>query len=336
MAPEQVLSQNEVNALLNAVDDGSLAVEQGTKADEQAWEYYDLASQDKIIRGRMAGLEVINDRLNRYLQISLGSLMRRVVDVHMEFSGLMKFGEFINQLIAPMALNLFKMPPLRGVCLAAIESRFVFSMLNSFFGGLPEDDKDIENIDQRDFTLIEMNIVRKVIQTILTEYEKAWHPVYEVRCQYLRTELNPQFIGGIPNADVVINTQYTIEFDNAVGALNIVIPYSLIEPIKQKLTVTSQSEEQDLDINWINRLKEEMLKAEVNMKVDLGNASLTVNELKKLKKGDIIMLDTDSTQPLTLKIENVDKMRGLPIVHKGHMALKITEAEIVNKNQASL
>ncbi len=325
---EQVLSQNEVNALLEAVQEGNVPTEGDPIPRDDEFESYDLASQDKIIRGRMAGLEIINDRFNRYLQIALSSLLRKVADVQLEFSGLMKFGEFINQLISPTTLNLFKMSPLRGVAILGLETRFIFSMLNTFFGGSRGDDKDIELLDTRDLTIIEMNIVKKLVRTMLGELQKAWHPVHEIHPSYLRTEINPQFVGVVPSSDVVINTQYTVEFDNAVGMLNLVIPYSMIEPIKQKLSIYSQSEEQELDMHWIQRLKEEMMQAAVNMRVDLGHADMTVRELKNMKAGDVIMLDSSANDPLVVRIENIPKMKGLPIVHKGHVAMKITNMHL--------
>lgn len=334
---EQVLSQNEVNALLEAVNDGRLEIDKQERANESTdYQYYDLASQDKIIRGRMAGLEIIHDRLNRYLQIALSSLLRKMTDVQLEFSGLMKFNEFINQLVAPTVLNLFKMPPLRGVAIVAIETRFIFSMLNSFFGGLAEDDNDVDALESRDLSNIELNVVRKVVRTFLAELKKAWQPVYEIKPSYLRSETNPQFVGVVPMADVVINTQFTVEFEGAVGVCNIVIPYSMIEPIKQKLSISSQSEEEELDMHWIQRLKEEMLKADVNIQVGLGKAQITVQELQDLKVGDVIMLDSDATKPLTIDIENVPKMKGSPIIHKGHIAMQISKTSLDDEKQASL
>ncbi len=335
---DQVLSQNEVNALLDAVNDGRVAVDplKEDRAPGEDFEYYDLASTDKIIRGRMAGLEIVNDRLTRYLQISMSSLLRKVVEVQLEFSGLMKYGEFINQLVAPTALTMIKMSPLRGIAIVGVETRFVFSMVNNFFGGLGEGDKDVGSLESRDFTMIENNIVRKVVRTIIAELKRAWQPVYEINPTFLRTETNPQFVGAVPNADVVINTQFTIEFENAVGVLNLVIPYAMVEPIKQILTISNQNEEDELDQHWIQRLKEEMLKAKVNMLVELGRASLTVEEVRNLEVGDVLMLDSDSTKPLILKIENVPKMKGMPIIHKGHVALRLTEASIETGPQVSL
>lgn len=332
---EQVLSQNEVNALLEAVQEGNLEIEKFDDRRNDDFKYYDLASQDKIIRGRMAGLEIIHDRLNRYLQIAMSSILRKIVDVQLEFSGLMKFGEFINQLVSPTVLNLYKAPPLRGIAIVALETRFLFSMVNSFFGGLPDDDRDVDSLESRDLTLIELNILRKVIRTILSEIHKAWQPVYEINPQYLRSETNPQFVN-VPNADVVINTQFTIEVENAVGVLNIIIPYSMIEPIKQKLSISTQSDEMELDLHWIQRLKEEMLKAQVNILVELGRAQLTVKDLDNLKVGDVILLDSDANAPLTINIENVPKMKGKPIIHKGHVALRVTDTSLEDEPQAEL
>lgn len=332
---EQVLSQNEVNALLEAVTDGRLETENSALG-EMDYEHYDLASQDKIVRGRLAGLEIIHDRLNRYLQIAMTSLLRKLTEVQLEFSGLMKFGEFINQLVSPTVLNLYKMPPLRGVAIIGIETRFLFSMLNSFFGGLSEDDKDIDSLESRDLSNIEASIVRKVIRAILGEIQKAWQPTYEIRPSFLRSETNPQFVGVVPLTDVVINTQFTLEFEGAVGVMNIVIPYSMIEPIKGKLSISSQSDEEELDMDWIQRLKTEMLKANVNLQVDLGHAELAIHELEALKVGDVIMLDSEPSNPLTLQIENVPKMKGKPIIHKGHVALYITDTTIDDDKMASL
>jgi flagellar motor switch protein FliM len=332
---EQVLSQNEVNALLEAVQEGNLEIDRLEHRSNDDFQYYDLASQDKIIRGRMAGLEIIHDRLNRYLQIAMSSTLRKMVDVQLEFSGLMKFGEFINQLVSPTVLNLYKAPPLRGVAIVALETRFLFSMVNTFFGGLSEDDRDMQTLETRDLTLIERNILRKVVRTILGEIQKAWQPVYEINPQYLRSETNPQFVN-VPNTDVVINTQFTIEMENAVGVLNIIIPYSMIEPIKQKLSISTQSDEMELDLHWIQRLKEEMLKAQVNIQVELGHASLTINDLDQLKTGDVIMLDTDSSSSLVINIENVPKMKGKPIIHKGHVALRVTDTSLEDEPQAEL
>jgi len=334
---EQVLSQNEVNALLEAVNQGTLQVETKKGQDKTTdFVYYDLASQDKIIRGRMPGLEFIHDRLNRYLQIAMSTLLRKVVDVQMEFSGLMKFGEFINQLVSPTALSIFKMSPLRGQAILGIETKFIFHMLNSYFGGRTEDDREMEGLESRDFTLIEQNIVRRTVKSILAEVQKAWHPVHEVKCTYLRTETNPQFVGVVPMADVVVNTQFTIEFENAVGVMNLVIPYSMIEPIKQKLSISTRGEEMELDLHWIQRLKEEMLRAEVNLLVELGRSKLTVKDLQELKVGDVIMLNSDATKPLVLRIEGVDKMKGMPIIHKGHVALRITNTTLGDEPQAAL
>lgn len=332
---EQVLSQSEVNALLNAVSEGRLNPDEGT-VKEADYEPYDLASQDKIIRGRMPGLEITNERLTRYLQIALTSLIRKPVDVQLEFSGLMKFGEFVNQLVGPTSLNIFRMSPLRGVAILSLENAFIFSMISTFFGGSAGEDKSVSALEHRDFTTIENNIVRKVVRTVLNELQRAWHPVYEIKTQFLRTETNPQFIGAVPSADVVINTQYTVEFENAVGMMNLVIPYSMIEPIKQELSISSQNEEQELDYHWIRRLKEEMLKAEVNLLAELGRSTLTVKELRALSVGDVLLLDTNASDPLVLKIEGVPKMRGVPIVHKGHIALQISKVGLDDEPKASL
>jgi len=332
---DQILSQNEVNAILEEVAKGRLkpsAKVENLKNDSakksQDYETYDLASQDRIIRGRMAGLEMINDRLNRYLQISLSSSLRKVVEVTLEHTELIKFGEFINRLVAPSCFNLVKLSPLRGVAIIAIESRLVFAMLSVYFGGQPDVEEKAEAYEQRDFTMVERNVIRRIVTLMLSDMQRAWHPVNPVIPSYLRTETNPQFIGVVPHADVVINTYFTVEFENVFGSFNIVIPYSMIEPIKARLSVSSHGEEVEMDTTWMTRLQDQLMKTNVDLSVELGRAAITIEELRDLRVGDVLQLNSPSTEPLVLRVENVPKMLGYPVVHRGNLALKIKDTKI--------
>ena len=201
---EQILSQNEIDALLSAVNEGEIDLDDGIiEAEEELAPVvkYDLLSQDRIIRGRMPTLDIINDRFARQFRITLSNSLRKIVQVNVESTSLMKYGEFLNYLPIPSCLNLLKFHPLRGSCIMAFESKLIFAFLNNWFGGATNPQ---ERIETRDFTAIELMIVKKVIAILLEDLHKAWQPVFPIEGEYIRTEVNPQFLAVVAPSDVVV------------------------------------------------------------------------------------------------------------------------------------
>lgn len=320
---DQVLSQTEVDALLNAVSDGRSESTVGGKSGETSGiVHYDLANQDRIIRGRMPTLDIIHDRFIRLFRISLSAALRKVANIGVNSSGPIKFGEFMNSLPLPSCLNILRIEPLRGSAVMVIESKLLYALVDSLFGGA---DVPYTKIEGKDFTQIEIKVARRIVMAAIDDLEKAWAPVFPIAIHYSRTEINPQFVAIVPPSDVVISTAFDVELEKMSGSIKLVIPYSTLEPIKSKLSVGFQNEQLEVDHIWINRIKAQLMNTSVNISVNIGNCWLNMRELMELSAGDILILETDADRPLDIFIEGMHKFRGTPGVIRGNKAIKITE-----------
>ncbi len=319
---DQVLSQSEVDALLNAVSDGRIGSQDGQGGDAAGVVHYDLANQDRIIRGRMPTLDIIHDRFIRLFRVSLSAALRKVANIGVNSSGPIKFGEFMNSLPLPSCLNILRVEPLRGSAVMVIESKLLYALVDSLFGG---SDVPYTKIEGKDFTPIEMKIARRIVMAAIEDLEKAWAPVFPLKIHYSRTEINPQFVAVVPPSDVVISTAFDVELEKMSGSIKLVIPYSTLEPIKSKLSVGFQNEQLEVDHIWINRIKAQLMATNVSVNVTLGHAWLNLREFMDLERGDVIVLDHDADKALDISVEGIHKFRGVPGVVKGNKAIKIVE-----------
>lgn len=318
----QVLSQNEVDALLSAVSDNRLDGGNSSAAGGPGVIQYDLANQDRIIRGRMPTLDIIHDRFIRLFRMTLSNSLRKMANISVNSTGPLKFSEFMNSLPLPSCLNILRLDPLRGAAVMVVESKLLYALVDSFFGG---NDVPYTKIEGKDFTQIEIKIARRLVMTAIDDLEKAWEPVYPLKIGYSRTEINPQFVAIVPPSDVVIATTFDVELEKVSGTIKIVIPYATLEPIKSKLSVGFQSEQLEVDLIWINRIKEKIMETNANLLVRLGAADIKVRDLLELEPGDIIQLNSDATMPLEVLVEGKPKFRGVPGLSKGNRAIKITD-----------
>jgi flagellar motor switch protein FliM len=319
----EVLSQNEVDALLSAVSDNQVESNEPSGGLASGVVQYDLANQDRIIRGRMPTLDIIHDRFIRLFRVTLSNSLRKVANLSVNSTGPLKFSEFMNSLPLPSCLNILRLDPLRGAAVMVIESKLLYALIDSFFGG---GEVPFTKVEGKDFTQIEIKMARRVVLSAIDDLEKAWEPVYPLKIGYSRTEINPQFVAVVPPSDVVIATTFDVELDKISGTIKIVVPYATLEPIKSKLSVGFQSEQLEVDFIWINRIKERILKTESNLLVRLGEAEITAQDLCNLEIGDIIQLNTDATMPLDVLVEGMPKFRGVPGTLKGNRAIKITDS----------
>ncbi len=317
----QILSQDEVDTLLRGVTDGQVETETDEVADPSGIVSYDLTSQERIIRGRMPTLEIIHQRFCRIFRSSLSTMVRRVVDVSLVSSDMIKFAEFLKGLPVPTSLHIFKIEPLRGYALLVLETKLVFHLVDVLFGGKG---KERVRVEGRDFTAIENSIIRKIVFKALEDLGVAWRPVYELNIEYSRSEVNPQFAGIVPPSDLVVVTSFEAELEEAQGNISICIPYSVIEPIRQKLHTGFQSERLEVDQAWLKRLEERVLEAEVETMVLLGRTSITPRELMALKQGGVLVLDGWVTDELEARVEGVAKFRGTPGTYHRCQAFQIT------------
>jgi flagellar motor switch protein FliM len=317
---EKILSQDEVDALLRGLSDGEIEAPQDKADDVSGIKSYDLTSQDRIIRGRMPTLEIINDRFARLYRTSLSGALRKVVDVTVTQTELAKFGEFIRSLPVPTSLHILKMEPLRGHALLVVESRLIFNLVDCFFGGTGKSHVKIEG---RDFTAIEQRVIQKIVQIVLRDLEQSWKPVVPINFQFVRSEVQPQFAIIVPPTEIVIVINYDLELDQLIGKTTLCLPYSTIEPIRSKLYARYQSDQLEVDLEWIRRFVNQLKDVEVEMVAELGKAKIKCKDLLEVAVGDTLVLDQDVHEPLSVKVEGVTKYKGFGAIAKGSHAIKI-------------
>ncbi|MGZ3775006.1 MAG: flagellar motor switch protein FliM [Pseudobdellovibrionaceae bacterium] len=334
----QVLSQSEVDALLAAVSDGDVATSESSKPASSGGNAgggfanngsvdrkivsYDLTSQDRIIRGRLPQLEVIYEKFMRAFRVSLSSALRKIASITLTSTEFLKFGEFINTLPMPTCMSVLRFGNLRGSALFVIESKLAYALVDSFFGGA---DRPYTKIDGKDFTPIELSIVQKVVGLAISDLEQAWSSIEKIGCSFVRTEVNPQFVGIVPPTDVVIASTFDVELENATGTISIVIPYATIEPIKQKLQTGFQVESDQTDKKlWTSIIQAQLLETALEIKVNLGETEIKLKDLMSLKVGDVIPLNQDASGEFDVNVEGVKKFKGYYGIHHGTVAMQVT------------
>ena len=322
----QVLSQDEVDALLSAVNDDDDAgfddeFDEGDEENDNIHPY-DLTNQDRVIRGRMPILEIIYERFIRSFRVSLSNSLRKISTISMISTDLLKFGEFVNTLPIPSCMCIMRFNELRGPALLVFESKLAYAIIDSYLGGT---DRPFTKIEGKEFTSIELSFMKRVMDMAIQDLEEAWAPVHKIDAQYIRTEINPQFVGVVPPSDVIITTTFEAEFESAAGTIMVVIPYSTIEPIKQKLSSSFQSENDTVDSLWTQSMHQHVKGAEAGAVVKLGETTMSIGDLVALQEGDILPLSQEVSGELRIEIEGVGKLSCLAGEYKGNRAVQITK-----------
>ena len=318
-----VMSQDEVDALLKGVEtDEVIGDEEEEDYDPEEVISFDLTAQDRIIRGRMPTLEIIHDRFVRLFRLTLSNTLRRVVDISVRSTELIKFGEFIKTLDVPTSMNLFRMTPLRGYSMMVFETRLVFSLIEMFFGGGVEIEAKTEG---RDFTEIESRMIKRVIISGLEDLQTSWRPVFPVQINYSRTEINPQFVSIVPHSEIVIVVTFDVEIGRAPMAITICVPYSMIEPIRTRLNAGFQSEQDEKDNTWSNRFKQNLQNVDVELVAKLGEMNISVRDFLNLQKDDVLYLEHETKNPIYIEVNGKEKFSGFQGTYKGHKAISIEE-----------
>ena len=323
-----ILSQEEVDALLRGISGGEIETEVMDLHGPSDVMTYDLTSQDRIIRGRMPTLEMTNEKFARMFRATLSSMLRKVTSVSAMSTDMLKFGEFLKSIPVPTSMHLVKLEPLRGSALIVVESKIIFMLVDIIFGG---SGKNAFKIEGREFTAIESSIIKKVVVSALVDMERAWQSLAELKITHQRSEINPQFVQLVSPTDVVIVSVFEIEVEYSAGTISVCIPYSTLEPLRDRLQAGYQSEQLEVDKTWINRFKGGLFSSKVDMLARLGSAEISAGEVISLKKGDVIPLDQFVTDPLDLYVEGVMKFRGRPVIYKGNQAIQVSH--IISKDE---
>lgn len=334
MAGADILSQDEIDALLNGVDGGDIETDTDDEIDDGSAKQYDFNSQDRIVRGRLPTLEMINERFARNFRVSLFNIFRKSPEISVEGIEMMKFGEYIHTLFMPSNMNMVKMRPLRGTVLFVMNPKLVYSLVDNFFGGAGKFHTKIEG---RDFSATEMRIVVNVLKQIFADLATAWKPVLEIDFQYTGSEVNPQFANVVSPSEVMIISNFHVDLDGSGGALQIALPYSTIEPIRDILDAGMQSDASDTDERWMLSLKEELTTASVNIDSILTSREITLRDVLTMQTGDIIPVDIP--EHVIARVEEVPIFKAIFGESRGNCALKITRminAQIKNDDSRKM
>jgi flagellar motor switch protein FliM len=313
----QILSQDEVDALLTGVAGGDVAPETPSENDES--KPYDLVSQSRVVRGRMPGMDIINEKFLRSLKGDLSNAMRRPVEFVNTKREVLRYAEFINRLHVPSNVNIFSLEPLEGYGVLILEANLVFSLVNCFFGGAAGFHSKVEG---REFTQIEQKIINNIVRMMLRDYEAAWAQGHPLNLSYIRSEINPSSAGICDHTETLIVHQFDIEIDGQVDKMFIGIPYPALEPISEKLFsgfVDSRSGAE----RWRSYFEKKLQDSSLGVTVELGKETITLRELMDLQVGDIIQLDLSPEEPIDVLVEGIQKYIGLPGVANGSQAVKI-------------
>ena len=311
------LSQEEVDALLKGVtgEADEAPAEAGAEGGVRS---YDLGRQERIVRGRMPTMELINERFARYLRIGLFNFIHRSTEISVGPIKVQKYSEFIRNLVVPTNLNLVQVKPLRGTGLVVLDPNLVFLVVDNMFGG---DGRFHTRVEGRDFTPTEQRIIQGLLNVVFSEYEKAWKPVHEIKFEYVRSEMNTQFANIATPSEIVLSANFTVELSGNTADLHVCLPYSMIEPLRDTLNSSMHSEQAASDKRWTNLLHRQLKLAEVEMVAPLARAEITLRDIVNMKVGDIIPMHMD---------ENIEaEIDGVPVlacrygVHDGQYALKI-------------
>ncbi len=318
MAINDILTQDEIDALLHGVNTGDVESENDELVDDGQIKSYNFSSQDRIVRGRMPTLEMINERFARLLRISLFNMLRRSAEISIGGVQMLKFSEYVHSLFVPTSLNLIRVNPLRGTALFVIDPKLVFILVDNFFGG---DGRYHTKIEGREFTPTEMRVIEMLLKLAFKDLTEAWTPVMQVQFDYMHSEVNPQFANIVSPTEVVVVTTFHVELEGGGGDFHVTMPYSMVEPIRELLDAGVQSDRADVDERWAQSLREEMKEAEVGLNSTLTTINLTLGDVLRLKPGDVVPVELPRS--VTLRAEDIPIFRGHFGVSCGMNSIKV-------------
>ena len=316
---QQILSQDEVDALLQGITGESQKLET-EEVDQGAVRDYNLASQERIVRGRMPTMEIINERFSRNIRVGLFNFIRRTPEVAVGGIKVQKYSAFLREIVVPTNFNIMSVRPLRGSGLIVCDPTLVFAVIDALFGGAG---KFHTRIEGRDFSPTEQRVIGRLVDVIAAEYKKAWAGVYPIDLEYQRSEMQPQFATIAAPSEIVVSTSFNIEIGETSGTIHFCIPYATLEPIRDTLYSTVQGDSAEHDRRWVKLLTHQIQAAEVQLVAELATAPATVEQLLALQPGDFIELDLD---PLVQA-----KVDGVPVfdchygTSNGKYAIKIDQ-----------
>ncbi|MCA3239623.1 MAG: flagellar motor switch protein FliM [Curvibacter sp.] len=314
---ESFLSQEEVDALLEGVTgESQKSVEEVHEAGEIR--PYSMSSQERIVRGRMPTMEIVNERFARNLRIGLFNFIRRSPEISVSPVQVQRYSAFLRELAVPTNFNIMAIRPLRGSGLIVCEPALVFGVIDTLYGGIGKFQTRIEG---RDFSATEQRIINRLADVIAEEYKKAWRGIYPLELDYQRSEMQPQFANIATPSEIVISTSFQLEIAEITGSIHFCMPYATLEPIRDVLYSSTQGDSIEVDRRWVNVLTREIQAAEVTLVAELARADATVEDLLAMKPGDFIELE--KPQRIEANVDGVPVFECQYGTHNAKYAIRI-------------
>ena len=326
---EKILTKAEIEALLNAVFDGRIEPEKELSKSEGTAVSYDLFNTESY-RGFVPNLDIVYDGYLRYNRITLSNRLRKVVEIKKQGAKSYKFDDFLQTLPTPVCMAIFKLEPLKGAALLAMDSALAYALVDSVLGGTSRSSINLNRL----FTNLELRLIEKVAEDIMADLEKAWAPLYPAKLNILRMEMNPRLVTIVPPEYQVVTMTMKIHIEESVGTMIFAVPFMTIEPLRDKLKEGMQFDLMAIDPQWSFRLSSEIIEAPMEMAVELGNSLISLRDLLDLAVGDTIMLDKPCTSELVVKVEGVPKYMGIPGVRHGNKAIQLSNVLRQEGNKA--
>lgn len=320
MGPNDLLSQEEIDALLHGIGGDEFALGPDHPIGFEGVRVYDFSSEDRIVRGQMPVLDRINERFSRFLRNSLFQMLRRAPEISLGSVEMAKYGEYVHTLFVPTSINMVKVRPLRGTGLIVIDPKLVFILVDNYFGGNGRFHPAMEG---REFTPTEQRVIRRLLNMIFADLGEAWAPVTKLDLEFVGSEVNPDFATVWNPAEVVVTSRFHVELEGGGGELHVTLPYSMLEPIRDALNDGLQRERGEKDEQWLGTLRESLDEADVELTAVLPQVQVSLRDLLQMKKGDVIPIEVPDV--VTLRAEHVPLFRGKPGLSKENIALEILE-----------
>ena len=317
---DKVLTQEEIDALLAGLEGGAVDTTPEPPKEEGV-RPFDFRHYSVSTRIKIPGFEVINEHLARGLRMGFSTLLREIVEVNSEPIQMERFRDFLNRIPVPTSIHIFRLEPLRGQALLVIDAPLVFAFVERFLGG---GERKLIKVEGREFTTIEQRLIRRVVDHIFQELERAWKGIQPIKCKYVRGEVNPQFARVLQPEEIVVVCNFEVDIEGITGKIAFCYSFGTLQPIKSKLYTPYQVEE-TTDPYWQKQLEEIVFSAEVELRAYLGHADIKVRDLLSLEPGDVLILEEKADEPLTVTIENIPKIRGELGVYRRYKAVRVQE-----------
>ena len=292
---KDVLTQEEIDALITGVDDGAVETDELSDEQRQVSEY-DLTNQDRIVRGRLPTVELVSERFARQIRTSLPANLKVPLEVGPGGVQVLKFSEYVDTLYVPTCIKLVRIQPFAGTCLITLDAKLVHKIVDRFFGGTG----GMAAYEGNEFSPTEKRVINRIMALLLTHFEEAWRDAFPIACEIVGEEINPGLVTAIASGDAVMVSSYRLDLDESGGELHIVFPYASLEPYKRVLDATAQRDTDDASASWRVAMEDALLDSEVPVRCVIGDADMRLRDLMRLTPGDIIDINMQELHQVTV------------------------------------